>query len=142
MQDTLIQITTMQWNSDTKEEESIQLTTEGQYTFKKDHLYLVYQESELSGMKGTTTTLKLQEDGVVSLRRYGVSNMDMVFTEGKRFKTMYHTPYGDVPMEILTKNIECEVSKEPFSAKVTIEYDICVKNLFDGKNKMTIIAKK
>lgn len=141
MQNVLIQIVTTQFHSDREEPERIELTTEGTYRFKNNHLYLVYKESELSGMEGTTTTLKLIE-GNVSLKRHGTQNIDMLFSQGKRVKTLYHTPYGDIPMEILTRNIELDIKEDPFEAHVAIDYDISVKGLFEGKNKMTIVAKK
>lgn len=141
MPNTLIQITTTQFNAESEETEKIELMTEGTYNFKNDHLYLVYKESELSGMEGTTTTLKLKE-GNVSLKRQGTQNVDMMFSQGERFKTLYHTPYGDIPMEILTRTVRLDIRQDPFEANVTIDYDISVKGLFEGKNKMTIVAKK
>lgn len=38
------------------EEDTIELITEGKYYDKGNSKYLVYQESELSGMEGCTTT--------------------------------------------------------------------------------------
>ncbi|MDF2533142.1 MAG: hypothetical protein K0Q65_2723, partial [Clostridia bacterium] len=41
------------------EKNEIEFFVEGTYTEKGDSIYITYKESALSGMEGTTTTLKI-----------------------------------------------------------------------------------
>ena len=45
-------------------------------------------------------------------------------------------------MEILTKNISVDFLENPFEVRAVIQYDISVKDFFEGKNEMIIQAKK
>lgn len=54
-----------------------------------------YQESELTGLEGTTTKLHVHGGRVTLLREGGV-NSQMVFEEGRRHLSMYETPYGEL----------------------------------------------
>ena len=49
---------------------TLELITEGKYYQKGNNYYITYKESEVTGMLGTTTTLKVG-DGVVTLMRFG-----------------------------------------------------------------------
>ena len=44
-----------------EERDKIELYTEGKFYKKGDHYYISYAESELTGMEGTTTTLKVDK---------------------------------------------------------------------------------
>ncbi len=141
LQDALIQITTTQTVANEKEPETIELTTEGCFYMEDGKIRLVYEETEISGMEGTTTTLNIVPDKI-TLNRFGTQIIDMEFSSGQRYKTIYRTPFGDMPMEILTKNIEVNFQKRPLDLKATIDYEVSVKNFFSGRNKMTIQARK
>ena len=68
---------------------------EGRYTIS-------YEESELTGLEGTTTVVRV--DGPrVTLLREGSINSQMVFEEGQRHLSMYETPYGSLSVGILTR---------------------------------------
>ena len=56
MNKAIINIRTTQVDINTKQDEVIELITEGKFYKKSDAYYLVYDESEISGMQGTTTT--------------------------------------------------------------------------------------
>ena len=55
--------------------------------------YAVYEETEISGMKGTTTTLKIDEENF-TLIRTGTTNTEMKFKKYARDLTLYNTPHG------------------------------------------------
>ena len=142
MQDALIKIKTTQFLANQKEPEVIEFDTQGKGVFKNGTVYLEYKESELSGLEGTTTILKFVDSGEVKLKRFGNQTSEMVFVKGKRFKTKYRTDYGTMSMEILTKNISVDFLENPFEVRAVIQYDISVKDFFEGKNEMIIQAKK
>ena len=87
------------------ENNEIEIITRGKHYKKADCFYLVYDETELSGMEGSTTTLKIEGD-VVYMKRFGKNESKLVFEKGKNHKTIYQTIYGNMDMEVYTDKIE------------------------------------
>lgn len=132
----LIKINTVQMDFKGNKD-NIELTTEGKLYVKNNATYIVYEESEISGMKGTTSRLKITEECVI-IKKIGINNSELVFELGKRFKTMYRTPHGSLPMEIVTKKIEINEGNSYKNLEITIEYDLNISGLFEGKNSINI----
>ncbi len=119
------------------EKDSIELITEGKIYKKNEAIYIVYEESEISGMEGTTTTLKIEGE-VVTLKRFGNNHSQLVFEKGRRFKTQYKTPQGNLSIEILTKSINIDIKEDWRKACIQINYDINMGSLVDAKNSLHI----
>lgn len=119
------------------ETDDMELTTEGKYYEKNNVIYIVYEESEISGMEGTTTTLKILKDCVI-MKRFGKTNSELIFEKGKRCKTKYKTIYGDLSMETLTKSVDIKSSSNSRNMDININYDINISGLFQGKNIISI----
>lgn len=119
-------------------ENIIELMTEGTCYKKKDHFYIVYEETEISGMEGATTTLKIEGEDRVTMRRFGSSDMQMVFEVGKPFRSNYKTQYGDFEMEIYTKKLDIDLCSQTQKGKISIEYDLWVAGLADTDNQLDI----
>jgi len=132
----LIKINTVQMDFKGNKD-NIELTTEGKLYVKNNATYVVYEESEISGMKGTTSRLKITEECVI-IKKIGRNNSELIFELGKRFKTMYRTPHGSLPMEIVTKKIEINEGNSYKNLEITIEYDLNISGLFEGKNSINI----
>ena len=96
------------------EEDQIELITEGKMYVKGDVIYLTYDESQLSGMDGCKTRLKLDGDSVSMTRKGSAVGIDteLRFEKGKRFSGYYDTPYGPMEMEVLTNELLSTVSAE------------------------------
>lgn len=107
------------------EESEIELTTEGFLYEKNNHLYIVYEETELSGMEGTTTTLKIESNKRVSINRFGTTTNQLVFQEGERFQTLYHTMFGNIPMEVFTNYLKVDLDGLN-KGVIEIRYDLNV----------------
>lgn len=79
------------------EEEQIEFVTEGKLYEKGDSLYLIYEESEFSGMPGCKTSIKVTGDSL-RMKRLGTydasGNTAIQFEKGKRYRGLYDTPYG------------------------------------------------
>lgn len=122
------------------EEQQLEFVTEGKYYEKGDSVYLVYDESEFSGMEGCTTSLKITGDKI-RMKRYGNSislDTEIEFEKGKRFKGYYDTPYGAVEMEVLTNDITNNIKKSDGSGSLNIDYHISLRGLSEGRSKLDI----
>ena len=89
-----------------------ELMTEGTMTLRGENIYLTYQESELTGMEGTTTTFEVVGNRV-TLKRSGSVNSQMVFEEGQQHVSLYETPYGTMTIDICTSKLEKAMDECP-----------------------------
>ncbi|KAB3532476.1 DUF1934 domain-containing protein [Alkaliphilus serpentinus] len=120
------------------EENQIELTTEGTIYDKGDNIYIVYEETEISGMEGTTTTLKIEKDNKGLLKRYGTNVSTMVFEEGKRSNTLYQTMFGDFEMEVFTDKVDISLNRDKKRGKIQIDYDLFITGMVESKNQLNI----
>jgi len=101
----------------------IELVTEGKYYRKGDTYYISYKESQVTGMEGTTTTLKVV-DGIVTLLRFGLVNTQFVFELGRKHSCYYDTSYGAFTIGIFTNTIDIDVGESGGEIKVGYEIEI------------------
>ena len=98
-----------------------------------------YQESELTGLVGTTTKLHI-DGGRVTLLREGGVNSQMVFEEGRRHLSMYETPYGALSIGINTRRMRSTLDEA--GGDLEIDYAIEIDNLLAGQNLFRMNVKK
>lgn len=98
-----------------------------------------YQETELTGLEGTTTKLHI-DGGRVTLLREGSINSQMVFEEGRRHLSMYETPYGALSIGINTKRMRSTLGEA--GGDLEIDYAIEIDNLIAGHNLFRMNVKK
>lgn len=120
------------------EEDAIEVTTVGEFYKKEDAYYAVYDETELSGMEGTTTTLKISDDSFL-LSRVGTTNGDMKFTRGDKDVVNYYTPYGI--LELKTETRKLEVNLDNSGGEVLINYDMTISGQKPQLNMLKINIK-
>lgn len=122
-----------------EEDQSMDLMTEGKYYEKLGSHYLMYEETEVSGMEGDKTTIKLK-DGRVIMHRYGENNSELTFEKGVRYDTLYKTPYGNFEMEVLASEVDYNVQADG-SGSVDLVYELSIKGIGESKTHMKITMK-
>jgi len=120
------------------EENEIELVTEGKRYEKSGATYIVYDETTLSGMEGSTTTLKIEGTERVSMKRFGSAASLLVFERGKRHRGDYHTPYGQFRMEIKTNELKIDIAPTQRTGSIKIAYDMYIVGLAETSNVLTI----
>lgn len=135
MRNVMIKIKGKQTNSE-GEENVIELFTEGKLYTKNGSYYLVYDETEISGMEGSTTTLKIQGKKV-SMKRFGNNSSNLIFEMGQRHKAEYMTAYGDMTLEVITDRVDVDIS-ESGKGKINLFYKINLANDLESDNHLTI----
>lgn len=106
----MITIEGKQWSGDDVPE-AIRLITEGTLFHKENAWFIVYDESEATGMEGTRTTMRVDDDGAVTLLRQGSHGMKLTFHAGTRHITRMETPYGDLDVGIYTSLVENAINR-------------------------------
>lgn len=115
--------------------QEIEFTTEGKYYQRGEAIFLVYEETELSGFPNHKTTLKILED-IVDMRRFGESQAHIRFEKGVRENSEYETPYGVFKLETLTHKLEVNLGER--SGEVVIEYALAIQGLHEAVHKLLI----
>ncbi len=116
----------------TEEDGIVELVTLGNLQQDERGLTISYEETELTGMEGTTTRVRIEDGPRVTLLREGRINTQMVFQLGQRYLALYETPYGAMSVGILTQRLKNTVSEA--GGDLEIDYNIEVNNLQSGKN--------
>ena len=122
-------------------DETIEFMTEGKAYRKGESTYIVYEESEMSGMEGAKTTLRIDRDGSVRMKRFGSGVMldtVMEFHQGKRFNSLYETPFGVFEMEVLTNSVVNDLEPENITGNLFIDYEIALKGLSETRSLLNI----
>ena len=124
---------------DDVEEDQMEFITDGKIYFRNGSIYMVYDESEVSGMTGCKTTLKVT-DHSVKMRRTGSPEFgtELYFEEGQRFCSVYNTPFGPMELEVVTKKLDDRIDRENLSGSIDIRYDISLLGMAEGSNRLTI----
>lgn len=119
-------------------EDEMEFVTEGKLYHRNGTYYLLYEESELSGVPGCQTRLRLR-DGEIQMKRFGegAGEGEILFEKGKRYQGFYETPFGPIPIEVLTNRVESSISEEG-AGNIDIDYDISLKGLLEGRNILNI----
>ncbi len=118
------------------EENVIELITQGKLYTKNGSYYLVYDETELSGMEGSTTTLKIQEHKI-SMKRFGNNSSSLIFEKGQRHRAEYITAYGDMSLEVMTDKVDINIS-ETGKGNIDLLYRLNLSKDMESNNHLTI----
>lgn len=122
------------------EPDSMELMTEGTLTAAGEgRLVLSYQESELTGLEGTTTTFEIQGPQVI-LSRTGSVNSQMVFEEGKQHTSLYETPFGELAIDIQTSRLRHSLTER--GGLLDLRYSISVDHSATGRNAFKIRVRR
>lgn len=121
------------------EDDTIELVTEGRLRRDKGSYTLSYQETEVTGMENTLTTIRVEGDRV-TLMREGRFNSQMVFQEGRRHLSLYETPYGALEVGINTKRMRSALDDK--GGELEIDYRLEVDHRVAGMNLFQISVRE
>lgn len=108
-----------------QEPEIIELVTEGTMEFRKGGWDISYEESELTGLAGVTTTFRV-EPGKVTLTRKGALNSTMVFQENVVHESLYQMPFGALMLSVKATIVFFDIV--PDGGVIDLSYNINIEN--------------
>lgn len=120
------------------ENDVIEVVTPGDFYEKDGLYYAVYKETEISGMEGTTTTLKISNDKF-SIIRIGSTSAKMEFDKKAKSVSMYNTPYGTLELRIETKNLSVDVGEK--GGDIQVNYNLSVSGQMPHNTELKINIK-
>ena len=117
----------------------VELVTAGRLSREGESYTLSYQESELTGLGGTLTTI-LVDGEQVTILRVGEFNSQMVFQKGRRHLSMYNTPYGAMAIGVHTRHLLAELNDQ--GGDIEVDYAIEVDHALAGRSVFHINVKE
>ena len=138
MKAVIITVNTLQLDEN-GQEESIELTTKGTYEKQGDVQILCYDESSLTGLTGTRTTLKLFPHSLV-LMRDGKITQQQEFLPGTSQKSLYETPFGNVTLTMYTHELTHTLTNG--EGEIELRYDVALEGVHANYNELIIRSRE
>jgi uncharacterized beta-barrel protein YwiB (DUF1934 family) len=117
----------------------LELLTEGKYYKKGNAYYVTYKESEVTGMEGTTTTLKIAE-GKVTLMRFGAVNTQFIFERGQKHVSYYDTVHGAFTIGVFANEVNVDINDA--GGEIKVDYEIEIDNAKSGINDFSMFIRE
>lgn len=125
-------------NANIEEDDMIEVVSLGSFEKIEDGFKATYEETEISGMEGTTTILTIKENQVI-LEREGTTSTKMIFKEDEDSIVLYNTPYGMLEIAISTNNLDVKIDED--GGKLDIEYEMSVYGQPPFNTKLSLSIK-
>ena len=135
MKDVVIRIHSVHGYDLEEDEECMDFTTDGVYSYENGVSRLSYMESEVTGLPGTRTCVEVSPEGIV-VDRDGYVTSRMEFKEGLKSSFLYNTPYGTATMGIDTRRVSHSFNEH--GGRAEIDYVIDMEHAIAGRNKFLI----
>ena len=120
------------------DDEGIEVVSTGEFE-KTEYGFLVsYEETELSGMEGTTTYLKIFDEKLI-LQRKGSTIAELEFQKGNNNVSLYDTPYGTLELRVKTNDTIIKINDN--GGKIKVDYDIALSGQKPYKTRLDVEIK-
>jgi Uncharacterized protein conserved in bacteria len=113
--------------------------TLGNFYRQEEIFFISYQESEITGMEGVTTTLQIEPERVI-LNRIGTVEGKQEFQSGILNHSKYSTPFGELFLSVLAKEVESNLTVQ--GGRISLKYDLFVDDIFVSHNSLVINIKE
>ena len=109
--------------------EIIELVTDGTMEFHHGGWDISYEESELTGLAGVTTTFRVEPDKV-TLTRKGALSSRMIFQKDVVHESLYQMPFGALMLSVKATSVFYDIV--PDGGVIDLSYLINIENTEAG----------
>lgn len=120
------------------EPDQIDLITTGRLYGRNGKFYISYEESELTGMEGSRTTLKI-EPKQITMTRTGTYPSQMRFAEHKREVGLYETELGSVAVSTHTSKLISSIDEN--GGALAIDYTVEIDANLAGAHRFEMSVR-
>lgn len=106
-----------------QEPEVIELVTEGTLEKLPGGWEICYEESDLTGLAGVTTSFRVESDKII-LTRTGKLHSQMVFQLGVLHESLYQMEFGALMITVCATQISHEITDQGGTVDLTYGIDI------------------
>ncbi len=140
--DVILSICGLQFDSlETEAPDPVEVITVGEYYKRNNKHYVLFHEI-MEGFEGRTKNTVKISDNTLDIIKQGVTNVHMVFEKNKKNITCYNTPYGNLMVGILAKEVNIVEQDENIEVRVEYALDINYEHLADCKIVINIKSKE
>ena len=127
-------------NFDGMEPDRIDLITTGRLYAKNGKYYISYEESELTGMEGSRTTVKVEpQTGRVTMTRTGTYPSQIMFSENERKVGLYNADMGDIAVSTHTNEVKSSIDEN--GGALSIDYTVEIDSNLAGAHRFQMSVK-
>ena len=119
-----------------EEPETIELVTNGSYSYEPGLITISYVETEMTGLEGVVTTFTIEDERKVTLRRVGKVNSRMVFVLGQRDESLYDCGFGTLLIAVCARQMTVLLNER--GGVFDLEYSIDIDSSACGTNSYHI----
>jgi len=116
-------------NYEDQEPDVIELVTEGILEERNGIWYVSYEESDMTGLRGVTTTFQIDGKKIV-LDRAGKLTSRMEFCEGVSHDSLYQIEFGALMITVFPTKVESNISEH--GGTIDLVYNIEVEHSAAG----------
>ncbi|MBQ1281149.1 MAG: DUF1934 domain-containing protein [Oscillospiraceae bacterium] len=120
------------------EVQTMEFVTKGTLKPYGKKIFVSYEESELTGTEGVTTTFEV-DGSRVSMLRTGKLNAKMEFVEGSRTESLYAMDVGTLVLGITARRVEAKMDVN--GGTICLEYTVELERQTIGFNTYDIRVK-
>ena len=113
-----------------QEPDTIELITEGTMELRDGGWDISYEESDMTGFAGVTTTFRIEPDQVI-LTRTGALNSQMIFRQGVPHDSLYQMEFGALMIRVCATNLFYDIT--PQGGVIDLIYTIEIENAEAGE---------
>ena len=122
-----------------EDEDVIDFTTDGVYQMEDGVAHIAYLETEVTGLQGTRTSVKILPDKVIVDRRGGLTSR-MEFSPGLKSSFLYETPVGMATMNMNTRSVRHRFG--PAGGELEIDYVLDMEHTVVSRNKFQLTVRE
>ena len=119
-----------------EDRDEIEIFTIGEYYQKDGDYYICYEESESTGFEGSRTTLRVEQEERVTLRRCGAANSQLIVEQGVRHQCYYDMGFGDLMIGVSGNRIKSSLTDA--GGNLEFKYSLDVNSMLASENEMYI----
>lgn len=131
----LISIKGQQFLPGLDEEGVIELITPGSLSREGGDYLITYKESQLTGLDGTVTTLRVAGRRV-TLSRVGDVSTHLVFEQGHRHLSYYDTGQGHLTVGVSARRVRSALTEA--GGLIELDYELVIDDALSGENHIRV----
>ena len=125
-------------NNEETGKDTIEFMTTADFVKKNNKYYITFSDPESFETNDTKTTLKVENEKI-TLLRFGDSNAQFIFEQGREYKSHYETPYGAFSMAVFSEHVSIDM--DDGGGDLAVLYDIYLNGLKTQTNNLKINLK-
>ena len=119
------------------EPETVEMNTLGRFKIEDGRVEVAYDETEATGMSGSTTAISFLENdpSIVTMIREGAVSVALVFEDGKRHHCVYKTPFMPFQVCVHTMKVDNRLLEEKY---IDLDYIVEIRGAQAERTKFRI----